>query len=58
MYIKKEQRLAYYPLSSFQDIDLKIREVGQYWRYVEDIKISWVGGAYRVEMLAKELRQI
>lgn len=53
--MKKEQKLAYYPLSSFNDIDFKIKEVGQHWRYIEDIKINYEGGAYRVEMTAKEM---
>jgi hypothetical protein len=55
--MKKEQLLAYYPLSSFADIDLKIKEVGKYWRYIEDIRISYEGGAYRVQMLAREMKK-
>ena len=39
-----------------EDIDYKIKEIGQYWRYLENIKISYEGGAYRVEMDAREIR--
>lgn len=56
--MKKEQKLAYYPLSSLEDIDFKIKEVGQYWRYLENIKISYEGGAYRVEMDAREIKEV
>ena len=54
--MKKEQKLSYYPLCSMEDIDYKIKEIGQYWRYLENIKISYEGGAYRVEMDAREIR--
>lgn len=56
--MKKEQKLAYYPLSSIEMIDFKIKEIGQYWRYLEDIKITYEGGAYRLELTAKELKEI
>jgi len=56
--MKKEQLLSYYPLSDFSDIDYKIKEVGKYWRYLEDIKVSFEGGAYRVTMIAKEMRKM
>lgn len=53
--MKKEQLLSYYPLPSFEMIDFKIQEVGKVWRYIEDIKITYEGGAYRLTMNAKEL---
>ena len=52
---KKEQLLSFYPLHSLIDIDNKIKELGQSWRYIENIIISYEGGAYRVSMLAKDL---
>ena len=54
--MKKEQLLSYYPLASLNDIDWKIKEVGEYWRHIENIKIEYFGGAYRVTMLAKEMK--
>lgn len=54
---KKKQLLSYYPLSSLEDIDFKIKEIGQFWRYIEDIKISYEGGAYRVTFMAREIEE-
>lgn len=48
----REQKLTYYPLMSFEDIDWKIKEVGKVWRDIKDISISYEGGAYRVSMVA------
>ena len=53
--MKREQILTYYPLMSLEDIDWKIKEVGKTWKRIEDISISYFGGAYMVRMLAKEL---
>ena len=52
---KREQRLTYYPLSSLDDIDWKIKEIGKMWRQIEDIQIQYYGGAYSVSMTAKVL---
>jgi hypothetical protein len=52
----REQSLTYYPLMSFEDIDWKIKEVGKAWRNLKDITISYEGGAYRLYMIASELK--
>jgi hypothetical protein len=52
----REQALTYYPLMSFEDIDWKIKEVGEAWRNLKDITISYEGGAYRLSMMASELK--
>lgn len=52
----REQSLTYYPLTSLEDIDWKIREVGKVWRNLKDITISYEGGAYRLSMVASELK--
>lgn len=56
--MKTEQKLSFYPLNSLDFIDFKIKEIGQFWKYLEDIKISYEGGAYRLEMTAKELKEV
>ena len=53
----KTHQLLAYELQSINMIDSKIREVGQYWRYIENIKISYSAGMYRLEFLARELRE-
>ena len=52
----REQSLTYYPLMSFEDIDWKIKEVGKVWRNLKDITISYEGGAYKLSMIASELK--
>lgn len=51
------QYLTFNALSSFEDIDFKIKEMGKYWRSITDIKISYAGGSYRVEMIAHERKE-
>lgn len=51
------QHLGFYPLRDLADVDFKIKEMGQYWRRLNNITISYTGGAYYLEMDASEPRQ-
>ena len=51
----REQKLIYYPLSSFEDVDWKIKELGKVWRNLTDITISYHGGAYQLCIVTSEL---
>lgn len=53
----KGQYLTFGSLSSFEDIDFKIKEMGKYWHRITDIKISYADGFYRVEMIAHERKE-
>ena len=53
----REQFLSYYPLTSFDDVDWQIKEIGKVWRNLKDITISYEGGAYRLSMIASELNR-
>jgi hypothetical protein len=57
MIVMREQALTYYPLISFEDIDWKIKELGKVWRNLKDITINYEGGAYRLSMIASELKR-
>lgn len=52
------QKLAYYPLTSLSDIDFKIKELGKVWHRINNIEISYHGGAYRVDMMAHDYRGV
>lgn len=54
--MKTGQILTFYPLSTFEDIDFKITQMGEYWTYIEDISIKYMGGAYMLRMLGREWR--
>ena len=53
----REQKLIYYPLMSFEDIDWQIKELGKVWRNLKDITINYEGGAYSLSMIASELKR-
>lgn len=46
----KKQDLTYYPLPTMQDVDDKIKEVGNYWKRLTNINIEYLGGAYMLKM--------
>lgn len=53
--MKKEQLLGFDSIPTLELVDYKIREMGQYWKTLEDIRIEYNAG-YRLTMLAKDPR--